>query len=241
MDLILCTRQKGVLVASGVLIVIGSIILSIGLPILFDLTQFGKTPKCFQELNCRYYGISDFVIVMQNGTYFTVHGSVDFKTSEVFSEANPIQYEFRIIGDQELVKEVYMLIDDEKKDFGHFNGVTKDKLTLSLIHDNSEFSNYRAIQLQHYDEFVSKDELVFFNTGKLSTTLLIVDADNVVHTSKRLDGIFDLAPFESKMNADEIRQDKNSNQQMLALTWIGLGLAFMLLAGDFVVRVVLND
>lgn len=240
----LTSREKGVLIASGISIVIGSVILSIGLPILFDLTQFGKNPKCFQELNCRDYDIVGFNIQNIDDEITTIEGSVVFMTNEIFSEANPIRYSIFLRADPQYVKQIYVLIDREDKDFNKFNGMQKENLKISLEPLDvgvSQMIEFRAIPLGYANGFTATDELVFFNTGKLSATILVVDKYDTVHVSKKLDGIFDLAPFESKIKADETREEKNSNKQILALTWLGLGLAFVLLAMDFIVRVVLKE
>lgn len=218
----------------------GSILLKeTGLPILFETYESTQNPKCFVELSCRDYQIK--ADLYQNDVFkTTIFSKIHFESKEVFAVGNAVNYTIdSTISDPKYAKKLYFAIATEKDDFTNIEKVPVDTVLTDLKNKD------RLIDMQAISDNVYHREGFWFHDRPASVNLVIISIDENGTAAYSIrdpnESLFRIEPFENKLKADENRTANISNAQVLALTWIGVAMAPMLLGSDFIVRVFLRD
>lgn len=225
--------------------------IGIGLPTLWEVSESERNPQCFEELACTSYLI-EYVLRDDEENYKSkVYGELDFASHEIFSEANPIDYEIRVIVENpQYVRGIFFLIGINEQDFDYLDNTTHDPNNPVYLTADDNIIDYDmyvpsvifAIPLYHTSPkiFSNSNQTTFFTTGNVTLTGLVINDEGIGHLFEN-DVMFKLQNFEAKIPLDQNRRDINANKIVLALTWLGLAMAPIILGADFIIRVYLND
>ena len=241
-------KEQKFLIVSIVLLAVGFALLGlVGLPILWDIHQSEVNPQCYIELDCKSDGF-DYDMRDNKGNLETmIHVYYDFQTPVVFSASNQINYNINVDVDKsQYVKKTLLLIDvDDKMGVKNLNNLTYD-IVKPLINNSTIIPPYSQVPVLDLsstssNKFTGKNQLYFWGiTGNVKLALLVVDEKNMTHVSGEFGPVFQVQSYETKIQADQNEQEKKSNKQILALTWMGVALVPILIGADYIGRIFLD-
>lgn len=223
----------------GVLFVIGGCILASekGIPLLLESEQLITNFKCDKGLVCNARDVH--FPITHNGTMIgRLSGTFSFVSPYVFSPFDQIKYSFDIAPPQpNVIEEMFFLIMPSNADFSDLKELTHDELLsrywgkglIELKYKDGKFVNDINDGVWRYDNLVSVKVM----------PIVMIDKKLVFLQESEI--LFTLEDRDARNDAVNQHDDRIGNKQILALTWLGIAIAPILLGIDMIIRVVLKD
>lgn len=223
-----------------VFIILGAVIIfTWAVDPLFEANQWIQNPTCDDLLVCLPPLFVHFEGADPNGKVIsTIDGTLKFSSRGQIAMNNPIFYEINLhINNPEIVKEIFFIISDKNED-----------LRTQFEKDPNKFLQDMK-QRQRLIDMNKKSESEYYRNGLWTINIpiehvfvaLVVESDNSIKLAGTSNVLFSLVSPEIKTQDDANIESRITNKTILGLTWMGIGLGFLLLGADFIARVVLKD
>lgn len=219
-------------------IVFGGYILIInGIPPLIQANSFIIEPKCGELLRCIDYNVG-FRDPMENGDFVSYSGLMKFSSLEAFTVDNPINYEIKLVSEKpDNINVIYFIIGTEKDDFSNI----KSKQPSDIINEAKIDQKLIDVQKQPDNTFYRKGFWTYPKEENIVFIGLVQDSIDKIHLVPKSSTLVDLKPYSELADAEERRNNKNSDIVILGLTWVGVGAIPILVGMDILLRIYLRD
>lgn len=214
-----------------------SILYFYGFPPLLEADNWEKNPTCDNIMLCIAKRIG-FAYKDENGIPVEIiDGVVNLKANYTFAIDRYFSYEFNVTTNKKDVTNfMFVFAPDDK----HF--IDLDKKDPNIIIRDAEIDQRLIKTKSENGQFHAKG---IWQYGEPSTiTVLgyaVDDSQKVIYPLGKSSPIVTLVPQSEITAVKRNIESEKTNMIILALTWIGIGLAPILLGADFIVRVILKE
>lgn len=228
---------NNIVLVFGVLFLLGGFWLAYekGIPLLLEAEGLIHNLKCGEGLACASRDMNFNIIINDNPV--TLKGNFAFFTDYAFVIYSQIKYDFTATtSNQDIIQKIVFLIVTSETNLNDVKSLTYEEI-------KQRFENRGLIELiKQPDGTYHKDgNWAFPNKSTVLVVPFIVDNNGKTTQLQETDVLFEIVEQSVKSRAIDQHDEKIGNKTILALTWIGIALAPILLGMDFIVRVVLRD
>ena len=231
-------KRDIIITISSVLAIMGAIILShFGFPPLLLANEMSENPQCGDILVCERIPLQ-YATLDSEDNMIALTGILEFSSKGTFSAFNKIDYFIDVqISNPELVKEIYFIILDESFDFEEFITIPTSKV-LDVLKEEQRLIDLIKISETQYTRIGS---WALSEPSDITLSGIIVEENGVLDVLEETKVIVTLESQQIKNESIANIESRIMNKTFLGLTWIGVGLAPLLLGADLLARVFLKD
>lgn len=223
----------------GLLFAIGGgiLVLEKGLPLLIEADNLINNFTCDDGLDCISKNVHH-PITLNGEMVGKLSGRFSFVTPYVFSPFDTVKYEFDItVPRPELIEKMYFLLLLPHDDFEEIKTLSDSKII------EKYYNNGLIILNKQNEKFVNDINDGVWRNGNLGTIRIIpiIINEDTPYFLGTPEVLFTLEDRDIRNLAINQHDEKIGNKQILALTWLGLAMAPILLGIDMMIRVVLKE
>ncbi len=215
----------------------GGIVYFYGLPPLLKAESWDKTPSCDNIMLCVPKRIG-FAYKDENGIpKEVIEGTVMVRANYTFTVDRYSSYEFDMKADgKKYTNLIFVFIANDE----NFMDIEKQDPQITIR--DAEIDGRLVGNKIENDRFYAK---VIWQYSEPSTISLlgfaVDDKEHVVYPLGKSSSIVTLSPQSELIETKRNLETEKTNLIILALTWMGIGLAPILLGADFIIRVILKE
>ncbi len=233
-------RKHGFVIGFGILFVLSGSYLAYekGIPLLLEADRLVTTLECNTGLACT--GKDMHHPIMEDGVVISqLSGGFSFISPHNYVVYDKIKFVFDLKPtNSEVIEKMAFLIMPSDTDFSNDRNLPYEEL-------KKKYQNKGFIELTKLDNgrFFNDIEDGFWSYSNIVEVKVapIVLTKNQTHFLQESDNVFKVEDPSTKIKLVDQHEEKIGNKTILALTWIGIAIAPILLGIDIVVRVVLRE